>query len=239
MVAEDFRDLPCVLALDLASTIDIAARLHLFYRPDEDDPARLQYYAFLRCYVPENVLTLPQGKRYEPWVAQGHIVATPGAEIDYQTIERDIMGWPPEGEDDDSADPDELSGGLVRDFEVVEIGFDPWQSKQIEQRCRAKGAGTIMIPQSVAIFSPAMKEIEGAVRARRFHHDGSPVFEWMMSNVTARVDRKDNIFPRKEQSAAKIDGVVALIMAVNLAMANHENPDRGSYISDTGAIEWA
>ena len=40
---------------------------------------------------------------------------------------------------------------------------------------------------------------------------------WMMGNVVAKRDAKDNIFPRKERYENKIDGVVALIMAVGLA----------------------
>ena len=38
-----------------------------------------------------------------------------------------------------------------------------------------------------------------------------------MGNVVAKLDAKDNIFPRKERYENKIDGVVALIMAVGLA----------------------
>ena len=39
----------------------------------------------------------------------------------------------------------------------------------------------------------------------------------MMGNVVAKLDAKDNIFPRKERYENKIDGVVALIMALGIA----------------------
>jgi phage terminase large subunit-like protein len=41
----------------------------------------------------------------------------------------------------------------------------------------------------------------------------------MFSNVVAKVDKKENIFPDKERRESKIDGVVAAIMALGLAMS--------------------
>ena len=46
----------------------------------------------------------------------------------------------------------------------------------------------------------------------------NPVLAWMMSNVVCHMDVKENIYPRKEQAANKIDGAVALIMALSRAM---------------------
>jgi phage terminase large subunit-like protein len=67
-----------------------------------------------------------------------------------------------------------------------------------------------------------MKELESAVKAGRLHHDGNPVLMWMISNVVAKIDAKDNIYPRKEKPENKIDGVVALIMAIGRAMSNDD-----------------
>jgi phage terminase large subunit-like protein len=63
-----------------------------------------------------------------------------------------------------------------------------------------------------------MKWVEAMVLAGRLHHNGDPVLTWMMGNVTARVDAKDNVFPRKERVDNKIDGAVALIIAMGRAM---------------------
>lgn len=41
---------------------------------------------------------------------------------------------------------------------------------------------------------------------------------WMASNVVAHLDAKDNIYPRKERPENKIDGIVALIMAISRAI---------------------
>jgi phage terminase large subunit-like protein len=47
---------------------------------------------------------------------------------------------------------------------------------------------------------------------------------WMVSNVTAKVDANDNLFPRKEHVDNKIDGVVAMLMAMSLAKSEPESP---------------
>ena len=66
----------------------------------------------------------------------------------------------------------------------------------------------------VANVSSPMKSLEALVLDHRLAHEANPVMDWMMSNVVARVDAKDNIFPRKERYEQKIDGPVALILAL-------------------------
>ncbi len=53
-----------------------------------------------------------------------------------------------------------------------------------------------------------------------------PVMTWMMSNVTAKIDAMDNVYPRKEKPENKIDALVALIMALGTSMADQE-PEPG------------
>ena len=43
---------------------------------------------------------------------------------------------------------------------------------------------------------------------------------WMMSNVVAHFDAKENIFPRKQLPENKIDGPMAMLMALGRALAN-------------------
>jgi phage terminase large subunit-like protein len=50
----------------------------------------------------------------------------------------------------------------------------------------------------------------------------------MASNVVAHTDVKDNIYPRKERPENKIDGIVALIMALSRAIKPGESVVLGS-----------
>ena len=65
--------------------------------------------------------------------------------------------------------------------------------------------------------------IEALIRDRKIVHDGDPVMTWAMSNVVAKPDAKDNVYPRKEREENKIDPFVALCEAMGVAMAPGEN----------------
>jgi len=54
----------------------------------------------------------------------------------------------------------------------------------------------------------------------RFHHSNHPVMNWMMSNVTVKPDKNDNIFPNKSTPEAKIDGPAALFTAMSRMLVN-------------------
>jgi phage terminase large subunit-like protein len=81
----------------------------------------------------------------------------------------------------------------------------------------AEGAPMVELRQTVQNMSEAMKNFEALVLSGRFHHNGDPVLTWMVSNVVAHRDAKDNIYPRKEREENKIDGAVATIMAISRA----------------------
>ena len=49
-------------------------------------------------------------------------------------------------------------------------------------------------------------------------HSGHPVLRWMIDNIFIRTDPAGNIKPDKEKSTEKIDGAVALIMALDRAI---------------------
>ena len=45
--------------------------------------------------------------------------------------------------------------------------------------------------------------------------DKNPVIDWMASNIVVKLDKNENYFPNKEHADNKIDGMVALFMAMN------------------------
>ena len=77
-------------------------------------------------------------------------------------------------------------------------------------------------------LSPAIVELDAAMRSGRLRHDGDPVLEWCMGNVVGRLDRRGNLYPAKQRSERKIDAAVALVMAVGRAMA--EDAGEGDFM---------
>ena len=61
------------------------------------------------------------------------------------------------------------------------------------------------------------KKLEELVLGRKLAHAAHPVLRWMASNVSIETDAADNWKPSKKKSPERIDGIVALIMAVDRA----------------------
>lgn len=62
------------------------------------------------------------------------------------------------------------------------------------------------------------KELMRLTLNKMIAHGGHPVLRWMMDNIFIKRDPAGNIKPDKEKSTEKIDGAVALIMALNRAI---------------------
>ena len=109
--------------------------------------------------------------------------------------------------------------GLCGRHRLMNVGFDPWQSRQMAQRLRAEGVNMLEFRATTQNFSPAIVELDAAMRSGRLRHDGNPVLEWCVGNVVGRPDRRGNLYPAKPRPDQKIDAAVALMMAVGRAMA--------------------
>ena len=196
----DFGGEECYMALDLASKTDIAAKINLFVRDGE-------YYAFGNYYLPRETVDKGENAQYSGWESLGLLTVTEGAIIDFQVIEDKILND-------------------CKQFDVIEVPYDPFQATQLSMRLLNQGVNMVEVRPTVLNFSEPMKQLEALVLSGKFHHNGDPVLSWMVSNVVCHIDAKDNIYPRKERPENKIDGVVALIMALSRAIAN--NNDSGS-----------
>lgn len=195
----DFKGEQCVLGLDLAAKIDLAARVKLFARTIE---GITHYYVFCQFYLPESTLFDGRNASYGTWHAQNWITSTPGEVIDFDRIQADIL------QD-------------ATDHVILDVAYDPWQALKLASELAQKEIPVIEYRPTVGNFSPAMKEIDALVRQRRLHHNGNPVLRWNVTSVEVAEDFKGNIFPRKDKDnpLQKIDGLVALLMAMGRRMA--------------------
>lgn len=192
----------CIIGLDLAARVDIAALVMLF-PPIEGDP---HWHVHGRYYLPESQVLEGLGgntDRYREFHALGLLTLTDGEVIEYEVIKDDLREF-------------------VGRFNVEQVGYDPWQATQLVQEMQAEGLLMVEIRQNPQNLSEPMKELEALTLKRALAHGDCPVLTWMASNVVAKLDTKDNIYPNKERPENKIDGVVALIMAISRAVAGSE-----------------
>lgn len=203
----DFYGWSCIFGVDLSSRIDITALIRLFYRRVDDGKGKgnLEYFCFPRFWIPENRLTDDDSGRYERWVEQGKLETHADDEIDFAELRKDIK-----------AEAELCS--------PAEIAYDPWRAMGLEQELTNDGFTMVKIAQTVQSFTSPMEELQAAhLASRRIKHDNNPVMNWMVGNMVAKEDTNGNKKPRREIAKNKIDGPVALLMAINRAMAQPEN----------------
>ena len=188
----DFAADECVMGLDLASKIDIAARVNLYRRLIA---GKAHYYVFPRFYLPRVAIEEDRHPMYRGWEMQGDIYATPGETTDFGIIEDEIKADGP---------------GL----NLQAVATDPWQAQQMIQSLKKDGMPAEEYRQTVANMSEATKTLDALMREGRIHHPGNAVMNWMIGNVVGHYDAKENVYPRKEMPQNKIDGAIALIMAL-------------------------
>ena len=173
---------------------------------------------FGRYYLPESAVEKEENNDYRAWAADGFLVITDGDMIDLPRIQEDLIEY----------------GGQ---FDIEEIAYDPWQATQMIINLMEHGATCIEYKPTMNNFSDPMKHLDGMIHAKTFKHDGNPVMTWMISNVVAKIDAKDNVYPRKERQELKIDGPVALIMAVGRWLTK---PQDGPSMYEDPTVEiWA
>ena len=85
--------------------------------------------------------------------------------------------------------------------------------------------------QGFASMSAPTKELERLVVSGDLRHGGNPVLRWMASNVMLRIDPAANIKIDKKTSREKVDGMVALCMAIGETMTAEPEP-RSRYEDD-------
>ena len=184
---------PCYLGLDLSATQDLTALVAVF--PD-DEAVDVRAAFFLPA---DRLHDRVQRDRvpYDLWRDQGWLTVTPGNVVDYEAVRRTIREW-------------------AERYDVREIAFDPWNATDLVTRLQEQdGLTCIKVRQGYESVSAASKALEAAVLAKTLRQDGNPVLRWNVSNVSVESDPQGNIKPSKRLSTERIDGVVALIMALD------------------------
>jgi phage terminase large subunit-like protein len=203
----------CFGGLDLASRDDIAA-LVLVFPPETDDEI---YQVLCRFWIPEeNMRKRVRRDRvpYDLWVKQGLICATEGNSIDYDVIRGDI-------------------NALGDRFAFQEIAFDPWNATQLATQLTGDGFTMVEFRQGFQSMTEPTKQLMALCLAKKINHGDNAVLRWMASNVAVKQDPAGNLKPDKGKSTEKIDGIVALIMALGRAIVQ---PNTTSVYEERGIV---
>ena len=207
----------CYAGLDLSSTSDLTALVLVFPPISEDEP----YIALPFFWLPEETLSLRVRRDhvpYDQWARRGFIQTTEGNVVHYGFIKRFICQ-------------------LGERYDIREIAHDRWNATMMVQTLEDDGFTMVPFGQGFKDMSPPTKELMRIVLEHKLCHGGHPVLRWNMDNAYVRTDPAGNLKLDKEKSTEKIDGVVALVMALDRAQRNLNG---GSVYDERGllTLDW-
>jgi len=203
---EDFAGLPIYAGLDLSATNDLTA-LVLACQQDE------KWHVKPIFWLPAaNLREKSQKDRvpYNTWAEQGHLETTPGASIEYEYIAHQLRA-------------------LFDRLDIRKVAFDRWNWRFLKPWLEKAGFQDWELErfepfgQGYASMSPALRQLETVLLERKMLHGKHPVLSMCAANAVVTSDPAGNRKLAKDKSSGRIDGMVALAMAI--AAAGGDQPD--------------
>jgi phage terminase large subunit-like protein len=148
---------------------------------------------------------------YDEWEKQGLLIAAPGRSVDYEYVA-------------------EYVAAQFHRLNIVKIAFDRWNFKHLKPWLVRAGLTEDQIEQHFVEFgqgfqsmSPALRDLEGEILNGRLAHGGHPVLAMCAANAVVQTDPSGNRKLSKAKSSGRIDGMVALAMAMGVAPLEQED----------------
>jgi phage terminase large subunit-like protein len=215
--------------LDLSGKNDLTS-LELVSQADDGVWDVLSFF-----WAPGDNLRLKQDRDRAPytvWRDKGFLIAKPGKVIDYRWVALQIK---------DLLDQGFYIAGIkfdrwrINDLrrELDAIGVDTWiygeDWKSGDVNVGARPDGLCLIPhgQGFRDMNPAVEVLEDILTDKKLRHGMHPVLTWCVSNTRIQSDPAGNRKPDKLKSTGRIDGCVALMMALNGAVTQDLSEDSG------------
>ena len=187
---------PCYVGVDLSGTQDLTATVYLFVDGD-------RYVIWPRFFCPADTAAVRAKRdrvKYDTWIREGFMEATQGDWIDHNVVLNRLL---------DNA----------KRFTICEVAVDPAFATQFMVDLADNGLTVARVPQTPIQMTAPIEALERLIYAGLIAHGNNPILRWMAGNVQI-VNRDNGLrFPSKKKSTEKIDGIVALLMALNRALA--------------------
>lgn len=186
------------IGLDLAQKKDFAALCLVFEHEG-------QWNVCTRLYLNELAIQESGNAHLSGWARQDYVQVTDGDITDFDVVADDLRN-------------------LCKTFDVQEIAFDPALSMYFAGKLIEEGLPLVEITQRALFFTPPLIQVENLVLEKKLRHDGNPVMTWMVSNLVVKVSKFNELrSPTKERPENKIDGPIAMLMALGRALATAES----------------
>lgn len=199
------------VGVGISSALDLGAVALLF--PAEDgEPARVVMEHFIPAKTVARNEKSQDAPPWREWIAKGWLELVAGETLDYTAIEKLI-----------------LEDYMAR-FNVREIVVNPRGAAQLMANLMAQDAPVVMLTPSYKSMSPAWNELERLVTTKGIHHGGNAALRFQMSKLRLkRGPSNDEKTPDREASKTNIEGVIALLSALNRAVVGSAEEEQGEW----------
>lgn len=190
----DLHGRVCYAGLDLSKTTDLTAFVLAF--PMEDDQVFIVPRFFLPSVGIQDKSKIDRAP-YEEWAERGLLRLTPG-----KTVGLDIV-------------VDQIKADTEK-FDIQLCHFDRWRMEFFNQVASERNLILEMAPfgQGYRDMGPAVSSLEDLLLTTKLAHNQNPIMKWNASATVVTSDPAGNRKFDKAKSNTRIDGMVALAMAV-------------------------
>ncbi|MGN2369267.1 terminase large subunit [Clostridium cagae] len=211
---KELKGMKCWCGLDLSSKNDITGFIMVFYDETNDKYIVVPYLFTARDTMIEREEL--DGNTYTQWVKDKWLIATEGKYIKFNEVLEHIQS-------------------LDNEYPIEKLGFDRWGSQTIlnvledEWDIVPLGQGTVTMTQ-------AINDFENLLVDERLIIANNHVFNIMAKNCIAIVTEA-GVKYSKLKSKFKIDGIIAMLMALMLAVEEND-VDHYDAVEALDKIDW-
>ena len=186
------------IGFDLAATRDLNAVCTLKRYASED------YYADFKFFLPEEALSL---------------IPTHYRGIFDQAVQSKILHIT-EGNVMDDREISEYIKQQASLYNVKEVGYDAYNAASLVARLHDNSIPVKKVGQGMAVLNNPSKHVEKLIMQNAIKHNGNPFVGWQLGNCEVYTDVNGNIKIRKNEAdkSAKVDGIIALIIAMHCSL---------------------
>ena len=192
---------PVYGGLDLSSTTDLTALVLIGWR---DGKWRVQPTFWLPIEGLRDKATADRVP-YDEWHARGYLLASPGKTVSYEFVAAHLRG-------------------LFHRYNIQKLAFDRWNFRHLKPWLLRAGFSEQMVTdhfvefgQGMQSMSPALRDLEQCLIEGQMAHGNHPLLSMCAANTVIVLDDAGNRKPSKRKSTGRIDGLVALAMAIGAA----------------------
>ena len=186
------------IGFDLAATRDLNA-VCILKRYASD-----YYYADFKFFLPEEALSL---------------IPTHYRGIFDQAVQSKILHIT-EGNVMDDREISEYIKQQATLYNVKEVGYDAYNAASLVARLHDNSIPVKKVGQGMAVLNNPSKHVEKLIMQNAIKHNGNPFVGWQLGNCEVYTDVNGNIKIRKNEAdkSAKVDGIIALIIAMHCSL---------------------